>query len=352
MSRRKTDAGRSIFICLLLLAFGVGCATSGVPLDEVSDQPIALVYWDESAARKRAELQAQSEQAEPTRSGSRLGVAQLRDVARLVGSGPAPGGFDLPVRSQIVLLNPRTLEITPFKGAPPNSRPLAWSKDRKRLLYSSRHGSGGTRRQLYEFDIESGEVRKLTYGKSAHPEGDYGPDGRLICNWLNTQPEGVGAGLDIRPAGGGRGTSILEDEFPSGPRWSPKGDVITYFRADERLRRRDDSAVVVQEPTAQSPVRVVARGREPVFTPDGEWIVYASQGSAGWRLRRVRPDGSARSSLGGSHLDARWPTVSPDGRHVAYVSNADGLDRLYLRRIDGSGDRILLGQGSVAFPVW
>ncbi|MFP6638865.1 MAG: hypothetical protein VCC04_01370 [Myxococcota bacterium] len=334
----------------LAVALGFGCAASGVPLNELSDQPIALVYWEEPAARKRAEQQALAQQDEVQRS-SRMGVAELSAVAKLVGSTSGSGGFELRVHSRIVLLNPRTLEIVPFKGAPRNSRPLAWSQDRKRLLYSSRYGNDG-RLQLYEFDIEMGEVRRLTYGSSSHLEGDYSPDGRVLCSWMDMQSGQESAGLDIRPAGGGRGTSIVEDGMASGPRWSPRGDVITYFRADDRLQRRDESVIVVQEPTVQSAARVVARGRDPVFTPDGEWIVYSSQGSRGWRLRRVRPDGSARSILGDSHLDARWPTVSPDGRHVAYVSNADGLDRLYLRRIDGSGDRILLEQGSVAFPIW
>ena len=110
--------------------------------------------------------------------------------------------------------------------------------------------------------------------------------------------------------------------------------------------------VVVQGSKAGDDGRRLGRGRDAVFSPDGKWIVFSGQGTKGWRLQRMRPDGSARKVLGDSALNARWPAVSPDGRHIAYVSDEDGFDRLYLRRMDGSGDRILLADGAVAFPVW
>jgi Tol biopolymer transport system component len=67
----------------------------------------------------------------------------------------------------------------------------------------------------------------------------------------------------------------------------------------------------------------------------------------------MRVQGGGRMALGGSIRDERTPAVSPDGRHVVYVSPGDdGIERLYIRRIDGSGDRILLGEGAAAWPVW
>jgi len=113
------------------------------------------------------------------------------------------------------------------------------------------------------------------------------------------------------------------------------------------------STIVAQGTSLSAEPDVLTRGREPAFLPDGSGIVYSTETTQGWRLQRMRIDGGGRAPLGGSIRDERTPAVSPDGRHVVYVSPGDdGIERLYIRRIDGSGDRILLGEGAAAWPVW
>jgi Tol biopolymer transport system component len=334
----------------------LGCASPGLPLEELSDRPIAFVYWEENAARERYELTQDVEKGRET-GPTRRGVARLGSVAGLLAReepGAARGRLgELPGR--IALLNPRTLELTRFPAAPPNARPLAWSRDRGRLLFASQHRDNG-RTQLYEYLMESQEVRKLTRGPAYHLEGDYGPDGRLVISWVSLGGQQSIAGLDVRPAGGGRPTELLRGAYPMSVRWSPKGDTLLYVRADDRPLRsetqRDLSEIIVRGPTPESGNDVLARGREPVFSPDGEWVVFSAQTPKGWRLRRMRPNGSARTGMGSSGLDERNPTISPDGEHIVYISPDAGIDRLYVRRMDGSGNRILLTEGSAAFPVW
>ena len=327
------------------------CGTTGVPLGEVTSAPLALVYWDGPAARARVEvLEGMTGQGADQK---RRGVAKLEEVARLVGSsaelGPSHKLEAFPGR--IVLLNVQTLEKRPFPFAPPNARPLAWSADHKKLLFSSDHLDEG-RSQLFEYDSGAGEVRKLTRGPILHPEADYGPDGEMVFSWISLAADDRRAGMTVRAVGGGESTVLEEGVYPVGPRWSAEGDLILYVEADDRGGSRDASAVVVREPLPGGKFSRLARGRDAIFSLDGSWIIFSSQGSRGWRLQRMRPDGSGRKALGTSVLSARWPAVSPDGKHVAYVSNQDGIDRLYLRRVDGSGDRILLEDGAVAFPVW
>nr|MCS5635347.1 hypothetical protein [Myxococcota bacterium] len=327
------------------------CGTVGVPLDEVTNVPLALVYWDGPAARARAEvLEGLTGQGGDPK---RRGVANLEAVARLVGSLPELGASQRleAFPGRIVLLNVRTLEKESFPFAPPNARPLAWSGDHQRLLFSSDHLDEG-RSQVFEYDGETGEVRKLTRGPALHPEADYGPNDEMVFSWISFVANEQRAGMKVRAIGGGEPEVLEEGGYPMGPRWASEGDLILYIAADDRPGTRDASAVVVREPLPGGKVSRLAPGRDAVFSSDGSWIIFSSQGPRGWRLQRMRPDGSGRKALGTSALSARWPAISPDGRHVAYVSNEDGIDRLYLRRIDGSGDRILLEDGAVAFPVW
>ncbi len=328
-----------------------GCASQGVPLKEVTDIPMALVYWDGSEARERMELMEQL--AGQGRGQSRPGMASMDEVARWVGPTARSVVAEKLARipGRIVLLNARTLEQVRFSAAPPNARPLAWSKDRKKMLFNSDHMDSG-RSQIYEYDLYTQEVRKLTRGPAHHLEGDYGPEGEVLFTWIDADGGAENAGMKILSPGEVDLRVISSGFYPSGPRWSPREDLIVYVRADNRGGSRDSSRIVVRSSASGDEPQTLGRGRDAIFSHDGHWIVFASQGPGGWRLQRMRPDGAARKPLGESTLSARWPAISPDGQHVAYISNEDGIDRLYLRRMDGSGDRILLSDGGAAFPVW
>ena len=103
---------------------------------------------------------------------------------------------------------------------------------------------------------------------------------------------------------------------------------------------------------------MLIRGRDPSLTPDGKWIVFASPSTAGYRLRRMRPDGTSRvpisagisASPGGA--EERMPTVSPDGGFVAFIKDGGDSRRLYVRRFDGKQERALLTSGWTEYPVW
>jgi Tol biopolymer transport system component len=214
----------------------------------------------------------------------------------------------------------------------------------------------GGRTQLFEYDRDTGEVRKLTHGPKLHLEGDYGPQGRLAVAWVDVAASPPAAGVEIRPPTGGLGENVVEGVYPMGVRWSPRGNQILYVLAQMDGRRaqagQNAAAIVTQAPVAGAERRPLTRGRDAVYTPDGEWIVFTAFTDGGWRLRRMRSDGSGRATIGASSRDEFNPTVSPDGKHVVYVAEDGGIDRLFLRRMDGSGDRVLWADGGAAFPVW
>jgi Tol biopolymer transport system component len=69
----------------------------------------------------------------------------------------------------------------------------------------------------------------------------------------------------------------------------------------------------------------------PVATPDGRWVLYASANPRTRGIMRIRPDGSDPSLLVAGNLFE--PEVSPDGRRLAFVADL-ASERAALRVVD------------------
>jgi eukaryotic-like serine/threonine-protein kinase len=84
----------------------------------------------------------------------------------------------------------------------------------------------------------------------------------------------------------------------------------------------------------------------PVVTPDGKWIIYASGNPGARGITKVRPDGTGATLMVPGN--AILPEVSPDGAHVAYVAD-EGTERSALRVVR-------LADGAMVFeiqlPAW
>jgi Tol biopolymer transport system component len=151
---------------------------------------------------------------------------------------------------------------------------------------------------------------------------------------------------------GGTPVPISLNPVVSSPACAPDGGAIAWVAKREGGRER----IVVRSPALTGEPRLLAPGREPAFSPDGQWIAFsAPTGSPRgdeWRLWRIRPDGTGRAPIGRGVRDEQGPTVSPDGRLVVYVTELQHRPQLYLRRLDGSGDRIFFSNGDAEHPVW
>jgi hypothetical protein len=349
------DLRRVAWLAAVLLA---GCTAGGVAREELAQPEIAILYWDYLEARDRLKAQEASRRGGPARPG-RLGVADLGDLGRLLGDPGADASIDQRYPGHLSLVDPATGAVRPIEAAPPGAVPLAWRSDHGALLFAAagrRHGV-----QLYEYLVEAQEARPVTVGRTSHTRGDYGPEGRFA---VVAEPGGGGSRVELT-AGVDRDRRVV---FSGAPvydvRWSPRGDMLLLAVIDPA--RRDlqgraarmlfglspEAPVQGWPPGPGSMLKALGRGRDPVFSADGEWIVYSARVGDGWRLRRMRVGGGGKLPVGRGSRDEIEPAVSPDGSLVAYVSEEGGQQRLFVRRVDGSGDRLLLPDGAVARPVW
>ena len=136
-------------------------------------------------------------------------------------------------------------------------------------------------------------------------------------------------------------------------------------RAEDRLRPRPRQRPRRRRPRTHRPevyvmnadgsrqlrlVRARARGREPLWSPDGRRLAF-TRGQGGGSVYVVNVDGSEeRNVTRGPGREFAW---SPDGRRIAFASVRDGNSEIYVVNSDGGGlRRLTRNAGPDLAPAW
>ena len=94
------------------------------------------------------------------------------------------------------------------------------------------------------------------------------------------------------------------------------------------------------KPPAEKPMMPgMAQDRQPVYSPDGEWILFASNRSGNSDLWKVSvKTGEVRRLTDDPGHD--WdPAFTPDGKHIVWSSNRSGHLEIWTADADGVGPR-------------
>jgi len=236
--------------------------------------------------------------------------------------------------------------------------------------------------------LSGGDFTYSLTGSFVYVAGKSGQSGWTI-SWLDN----TGKSQPLHAAPGGYFT----------PRLSPDGKRLAFTMA-----AATSSDIWVKDLTRDTPSRLSflqGLNRYPVWAPDGNSIVFQSQGGASPGLYRVRSDGAGeaqrltegkveeipysfspdgkrlaffsagnagsmdiftasmegdtgRPRLGKPELFLGTPFVevtpafSPDGRWLAYSSNESTTFEIYVRPFPGPGGRWQISTGGGSFPAW
>jgi len=331
-------------LAALGLLFDAACAGGGIRNQELPASPIAVLHLTGEEARRRAEILQDANGKGP---GSPAGFFRMSDVKKLLGKDVSAEFADL--SGHLSFLDPRTTEIKGVEAAPKGAEPIAYSADRTQLLFRVKRGET---MQLMLFDIRRNSLQALTPPDVFATAGSLASDGRLVYSAIRIAGSVPSMRLFLQSPGAGAPRPLTGGPADGNPVFSPDGSEVVFVGhtkegADEIVRldpREDDPAM-----------HLLARGRDPVFAPDGTWIVYSAEVGREHHLWKMRPDGSGRLPVGSPSSETKdelHPAVSPDGNFVAYVSQLEGRSYLRIRRMDGTGDRALLDEGDAAWPVW
>jgi Tol biopolymer transport system component len=288
-------------------------------------------------------------------AGFGLAIVALRDPARSPSdAGPATeiGNGKLafhtgPAGAGISVVDPDgtgLTEITDPSGGQFDSFPV-WSPDGTRLAF--RRGSGD--HELFVANADGTGLTALAPGYSAEPPA-WAPDGSRIAF---TAYRGEKGAIYVVDPDGSNLTEVT-DRGGGWLSWSPDGVRIVFGGAAEGGGA--DIFTVSADGTS------LARLTEdegfdwtPVWSPEGEWIVFQSDRDGESELYVVRPDGSGMRRLTDLPTDdvgGYSPVWSPDGSTIAVEVYEHGNWDLYLVGIDGRTVRLTDDPGDENSPVW
>jgi len=350
MSHATRIASRALLSAIALFGAAGGCATTQISDSEIPDTPIAFVHYDAEATRRRAE---QAERELEQRTGQttnepRQGVGDMNEFASFIREHfGLQSSQDDRMMGRLAFLHPRTGEVEIVENARIGAVPQDWSADGSRLLFSQVVHDDVP--QLFELDVASGETRRLTYGRTAHPEGCYGPEGSVVFTSVDTSSGRPEARIMWTGDAGKTSEQISPPGYSYYPTCAPDGSAVAFTQVSGG---RNAQRIYIRSPIRTGEPRVLTRGGEASFSADGEWLVFSAPIGKEWTLWRIRPDGTGRTSLGNAGLNEHRPTLSRDARFVVYVADTFFHRELYIRRVDGSGNRVLYNRSDGDRPVW
>jgi Tol biopolymer transport system component len=175
---------------------------------------------------------------------------------------------------------------------------------------------------LYSVDPTGGDGRRETRGLRARGP-DVAADGSIVFLWR--KPGGQTAIAELRPGATEPGV-LFEDpdgEPVDSPRFSPDGTRVAFLHHrdgswDVRIVSRDGK-------TLTDVTHDRALDRDPAWTPDGKWLLFASDRTGIYNVYAWRP-GELRQ-VTNVVFGAFEPQPSPDGTQLALVTySARGYD--------------------------
>lgn len=211
--------------------------------------------------------------------------------------------------------------------------PPVWSPDGARVAYVSWDGNGdevytvaaaGEAADLIQIsDIPAGSSpirrddprgQRIAVGNAAAPS--WAPDGERLAFARFPEARGSTGGLYLVDADGTGQDRLTRVEPLAGAHWSGDGRKLLF---GARREGQEDVYVInlrgfglLANLTRTHP----GQSRDPVWSPDGRQIAFASDGD----LWLMSADGSGKHPLAATALRDHTPVWSPDGSRLAFVS--------------------------------
>lgn len=271
------------------------------------------------------------------------------------------GGAD-----QIYVANMDGSNVTALTNSPEENETPIWSPDGERILFARRLGEGrAAQLDIFVMDADGGNVRNLSNFPDAQDDHHrYSADGtQIVFNSSRRTPistltdeqfENYGWEYDIyvmNADGSDQRPLVTLPGWDTYPSFSPDGEKLLWRRVlptGGASSSGRNSEIFVAGTDGSEPVNIsnhAAFDGYPVWSPDGEWIAFASSrvGEGAdpnnvFRLFIMRPDGSDVRQV--THppvgLEDARPAWTPDSQSIVFNRDAGRDSRIV--KIDLTGE--------------
>jgi serine/threonine-protein kinase len=206
-------------------------------------------------------------------------------------------------------------KLTALRETPGDYSNPVFSPDGKRVALEIMDGA---RRDIWVYEWERDDIKRLTFGGEANGYPAWTPDGQRIA--YSSQEKDGAYNLYtlwlIRADGGGNAQRLaVSRTLPYTPSWRPDGKVLAFRQSNAS--------------TSWDIMTLTIEGDE----------------KSGWKPGEPKPFINSAS-------DERNPAFSPDGRWLAYVSSELGNYDVYVRPFPGTGGKRQISSGGGNYPKW
>ena len=232
-------------------------------------------------------------------------------------------------------------QVVPVTSLPGAETQPSFSPDGKQLVYVWR-GENGENPDLYIQSLQDGSNRRITVDPAEDLSPAWSPDGLRIAWLRNGRTET--AIYVTRVSGGvhGKITDVYPNSLESLGRhldWSPDG---AYLAAADKTRPEEPFHIVliraqdgVKTVVTLPPDRVIG-DMSPTFSPDGKSIAFLRALSTGITEVYVVPrEGGSPQRMTSDNRNARSIAWTPDGRWIVFASDRRRNSALWRVRASG-----------------